>query len=268
MLPVLGDRSQVEQIIVNLAVNARDAMPTGGRLTIRTANVTLEPTQQMRGGPVEVGVMLEVVDTGIGMDPATQARIFEPFFTTKEHGRGTGLGLATVYGIVKQMGGAVTVISAPNQGTTFRLYFPETHVRPETALGAVPSDTPRGFETLLLVEDDESVRTYLARLLESQGYRVVAAQHQHDALSVVQGMTDPIHLVITDVLMPGGTGPELVRALDQIRPGIPALYISGYADDAALKAQGKFARASHFLQKPFTAADLMSRIRQILTRTS
>ena len=266
LLPVLGDRSQVEQIVVNLAVNARDAMPNGGRLTIRTANVSLDGTQVR--APAEAGVLLEVADTGIGMDPATQARIFEPFFTTKEHGRGTGLGLATVYGIVKQMGGAVNVTSAPNQGTTFKFYFPETHVRPETEIGPVSPDSPRGFETLLLVEDDAAVRTYLTRLLEGHGYCVMAAQHQTEALTVAGARTDPIHLVITDVLMPGGTGPELVRALDQIRPGIPTLYISGYADDSTFKQGGPYARDRHFLQKPFTAADLMSRIRQILIRTS
>jgi CheY-like chemotaxis protein len=268
LLPVLGDRSQVEQIVVNLAVNARDAMPSGGRLTVRTSNVRIDGGPHARGAPSDLGVMLEVVDTGIGMDPATQARIFEPFFTTKEHGRGTGLGLATVYGIVKQMGGAVNVTSAPNQGTTFRFYFPETQVRAETESGSLPTNAPRGCETLLLVEDDPSVRTYLTRLLESHGYHVLAAQHQAEALDTVRATTEPIHLVITDVLMPGGTGPELVRALDQIRPGIPTLYISGYADDVTLKGPGSFVRDSHFLQKPFTAADLMSRIRQILTRTT
>jgi two-component system, cell cycle sensor histidine kinase and response regulator CckA len=261
--PVLGDRSQIEQIVVNLAVNARDAMPGGGRLTIRTANIWLDALAPGAEAPAGAGVLLEVADTGIGMDAATQARIFEPFFTTKEQSRGTGLGLATVYGIVKQMRGTVQVISAPNQGTTFRLYFPETQLRPETELDPLRPDAARGCETLLLVEDDDSVRTYLTRLLESQGYCVIAAEHQADALNVVQATADPIHLVITDVLMPGGTGPELVRALDQIRPGVPALYISGYADDA-LASPGPF--DSHFLQKPFTAADLMSRIRQILTR--
>jgi len=263
--PVLGDRSQIEQIVVNLAVNARDAMPGGGRLTIRTANIWLDALAPGAEGPAGAGVLLEVADTGIGMDAATQARIFEAFFTTKEQSRGTGLGLATVYGIVKQMRGTVQVISAPNQGTTFRLYFPETQLRPETELGPLPPDAARGCETLLLVEDDDSVRTYLTRLLESQGYCVIAAEHQADALNVAQATADPIHLVITDVLMPGGTGPELVRALDQIRPGVPALYISGYADDA-LTSPGTFVQDSHFLQKPFTAADLMSRIRQILTR--
>jgi PAS domain S-box-containing protein len=266
--PVMGDRSQVEQIVVNLALNARDAMPSGGRLTIRTANVRLEPSARTRPSSTSNGVLLEVVDTGVGMDPATQARIFEPFFTTKEDGRGTGLGLATVYGIVRQMGGTVNVISAPGQGSTFRLCFPETQVRPTSEVGAWPEDTLRGCETLLLVEDDESVRTYLARLLESQGYCVLAAAHQAEALSIASAAAGPIHLVITDVLMPGGTGPDLVRAVDQIRPGIPALYTSGDADDGARTQQGPFAQDSHFLQKPFTAADLMSRIRQILIRTT
>jgi PAS domain S-box-containing protein len=266
--PVMGDRSQVEQIVVNLAVNARDAMPSGGRLTFRTANVRLEPSSRTRPASSGSGVLLEVADTGEGMDPAIQARIFEPFFTTKEQGRGTGLGLATVYGIVRQMGGTVNVVSAPNNGTTFRLYFPETQVRAETGLGALPADSPRGCETLMLVEDDDSVRTYLARLLEAQGYCVLAAGQQAEAVSIANATAGPIDLVITDVLMPGGTGPDLVRALDQIRPGIPALYISGYADDGALEHSEPFARDSHFLQKPFTAADLMSRIRQILVRTA
>ena len=267
LVPVLGDRSQVEQIVVNLAVNARDAMPSGGRLTMRTANVEMDKTP-LPQGPAQLAVLLEVTDTGIGMDAATQARIFEPFFTTKEHGRGTGLGLATVYGIVKQMGGAVSVTSAVNQGSMFRFYFPETHLPPDTEAGPLPPDASRGTETLLLVEDDEVVRTYVKRLLEAQGYRVMAAQHQSEALSLAADTSDQIHLVITDVLMPGGTGPEMVRALDQIRPGIPALYMSGYADDATFKQPGPYARDSHFLQKPFTAADLMSRIRQILIRTS
>jgi DNA-binding NtrC family response regulator len=161
----------------------------------------------------------------------------------------------------------VNVISAPNQGTTFRLYFPETQVRQETGVDALPADAPRGCETLMLVEDDDSVRRYLSHLLEAQGYCVLAAGEQAEALSIANATAGQIHLVITDVLMPGGTGPDLIRALDQIRPGIPALYISGYTDDGS-EPQEPFARDSHFLQKPFTAADLMSRIRQILIRTA
>jgi PAS domain S-box-containing protein len=263
---VMGDRSQLEQVVVNLAVNARDAMPTGGTLRIRTGRTWLDQGAvegDLLPGPY---ALLEVSDTGIGMDAATQAQIFEPFFTTKEFGSGTGLGLATVYGIVKQMGGAVRVRSVPGEGTTFTLHFPETRTRESAAF--VPSTTveaPRGTETVLLVEDEGAVRSFLTHVLERQGYRVLAAEHQTAALALVKAHRSPIDLVITDVVMPGGTGPELVRALTQLRPGVPALYISGYAD-AVLSAQGAFAKASHFLQKPFSAPELLTRIRQILSR--
>jgi CheY-like chemotaxis protein len=262
---VMGDRSQLEQVIVNLAVNARDAMPSGGTLTIRTTRAWLD--HATAGGDVLPGpyALLEVIDTGIGMDAATQARIFEPFFTTKEFGRGTGLGLATVYGIVKQMGGTVRVASAPQEGTTFRLYFPETRSRETAPPPASAPETPRGNETLLLVEDEATVRAFLSQVLERQGYRVLAAEHQAAALALSEAYIDPIHLVITDVVMPGGTGPELVRALSELRPGTPALYISGYAD-AVLATEGTFPKASHFLQKPFSAPELLTRIRQILSR--
>ena len=263
--PVLGDHSQLEQVIVNLAVNARDAMPNGGRLTIRTASVFLDRAAagaDLLPGPY---ALLEVADTGVGMDVETQARIFEPFFTTKAFGVGTGLGLSTVYGIVKQMGGAVRVISAPDQGTIFRLYFPETLVPEPTATSAPSLVFPRGDETVLLVEDESAVRTFMTQVLERQGYRVLTAEHQASALAVVRSHPDPIHLVITDVVMPGGSGPELMRALHAVRPDIPALYISGYAD-AVLAQQGTVPKASQFLQKPFSAGDLLARIRQILAR--
>jgi PAS domain S-box-containing protein len=262
---VMGDRSQLEQVVVNLAVNARDAMPRGGTLTIRTSRTWLD--QGAIEGDILPGqyAVLEVGDTGVGMDEATKARIFEPFFTTKEFGSGTGLGLATVYGIVKQMGGAVLVESGPGEGTTFRLFFPETRTR-ETAphVPAAALDSPRGTETLLLVEDDGAVRAFLTQVLERQGYRVLAAEHPTAALALAKAHRAQIDLVITDVVLPGGTGPELVRALGQFRPGIPALFISGYAE--ALTAQGALAKASHFLQKPFSATDLLTRIRQILSR--
>ena len=264
---MLGDRSQLEQVIVNLAVNARDAMPNGGTLTIRTASIWLD--QSSAGADLWPGAyaLLEVSDTGVGMDMTTQARIFEPFFTTKEFGRGTGLGLATVYGIVKQMGGTVRVVSAPDQGTTFRLYFPETHGREAVPAHAAAAETPRGTETLLLVEDEDAVRSFLTQVLERQGYRVIAAEHQAAALALAQAYIAPIDLIITDVVMPGGTGPELVKALAEGRPGLPALFISGYAD-AVLTRQGPgtFPKASHFLQKPFSAQELLVRIRQILSR--
>jgi PAS domain S-box-containing protein len=262
---VLGDRSQIEQIVVNLVVNARDAMPTGGQLTIRTATEWVDAS--VAGEVVVAGqhVVLEVSDTGIGMDTETQARIFEPFFTTKEFGRGTGLGLSTVYGIVKQMSGMLRVISQRGMGSTFRVFLPVARVREAASTSAVPAKPPRGSETVLVVEDEAAVRSFLVDALQQYGYRVLAAENKSSALAIVDAHTGSIDLVIADVVMPGGTGPELVRALAVIRPGIPALYISGYAD-AVLAQEGSFPKASHFLQKPFTAADLLTRIRQILVR--
>ncbi len=266
---ILGDRGQIEQIVLNLAVNARDAMTKGGRLSIRTAMVWLGAKEVSPDGAAGQFVLLEVSDSGVGMDEATKARIFEPFFTTKEVGRGTGLGLATVYGIVKQMDGIVTVASEPGQGATFRLYFPEARMRAEAIAGKRPgaSDLPRGKETLLLVEDDEAVRVFLAQVLERHGYRVIAAEHQTAALARAREHNEPIHLVITDVVMPGGTGPELARAFEMVCPGVPVLYISGYAD-GVLAQHGTLPKAGHFLQKPFSADDLLTRIAQILMPTT
>jgi PAS domain S-box-containing protein len=264
--PVLGDRSQLEQVIVNLAVNARDAMPNGGQLRISTSTAWLDDAAA--GGEVPSGAyaLLEVADTGIGMDAATRERIFEPFFTTKSFGYGTGLGLATVYGIVKQMGGMIRVTSEPGEGATFRVYLPETRQRAEPDAVPAPSAPPRGDETLLLVEDDGAVRTFLVRALERHGYRVLAADHPSAALGLVQSFAEPIDLLITDVVLPGQVGPEFVRALAELRadrPPLPVLYISGYADGSPVW-QGDVPKASHFLQKPFTAAELLTRIRQIL----
>jgi CheY-like chemotaxis protein len=265
--PVLGDRSQIEQIVINLAVNARDAMPTGGRLAIRTATEWVDAGVPVAGEVVVPGqhVLLEVSDTGVGMDAETQARIFEPFFTTKEFGRGTGLGLSTVYGIVKQMNGLVRVASQPGQGSTFRVYLPAARVRETAAAAAVPVKPARGSETVLVVEDEGAVRSFLVEALQQHGYRVIAAENQASALALAQAHSGSIDLIIADVVMPGGTGPELVRALAVARPGVPALYISGYAD-AVLAQEGSVPKASHFLQKPFTASELLNRIRQILVR--
>jgi len=262
--PIVGDRTQVEQILLNLAVNARDAMPGGGQLTIRTSRIWMDAALaagQALPGPF---VLLEVSDTGVGMDRATQARIFEPFFTTKAVGAGTGLGLATVFGIVQRMAGLVRVVSEPGSGSTFRLYFPEVLGHEVSAPPASPADAPRGTETVLLVEDDQPVRAYLTEVLEKQGYRVLAAADQTAALAQVQAHVDPIHLVVTDVVMPGGTGPELVRALAQVRSPLSVLYISGYAD-AALSRESSPLQAGYFLQKPFSATTLLGKIRQILS---
>jgi PAS domain S-box-containing protein len=265
--PVLGDRGQLEQVVVNLAVNARDAMPEGGRLTVRTSAERLD--EASAGGEVPAGAyaLLEVTDTGTGMDAATRERIFEPFFTTKGFGYGTGLGLATVYGIVKQMGGLIRVTSDEGRGTRFQIYLPETHQRPVFPAPTAPSTPPRGDETLLLVEDDDAVRTFLVRTLERNGYRVLSAEHPAAALDIVQAHTDPIHLVVTDVVLPGLVGPEFVRALADLRgdkPSLPVLYISGYADGSPVW-RGQVPKGSHFLQKPFSAGDLLNRIRQILS---
>jgi len=260
--PILGDRSQVEQIILNLAVNARDAMPSGGRLTI-AARAERRDDIRLDGVPPGSYVALEVTDTGTGMDAETQRRAFEPFFTTKGVGRGTGLGLSTVYGIVQQMSGSITLESTVGRGTTFRLYFPETSavVVPATALA--PVETMRGYETVLLVEDDVAVRNYLGQVLEAHGYRVLAAEHAESARAVAATFSDRIHLVITDVVMPGSTGPELVNVLHRGRPGIAALYISGYADHVL--GQEAPLRPGQLLMKPFSSTDLLTRIRQILT---
>ncbi len=259
---VMGDHSQVEQIILNLAVNARDAMPGGGRLTIRTALAPVDA--RIAAGDLTPGphVLLEVSDTGIGMDAPTMVRIFEPFFTTKELS-GTGLGLATVYGIVKQMQGAIRVESAPARGAVFRLYFPATHER-AAGTGEPPvAEIAGGHEAILIVEDDDVVRTFLERTLDRHGYRVSVAARPQAALTMVERGNERFDLVITDIVLPGMTGLEFVRQLDRIQPNLPALYISGYAE-AVLAREGTRPKAGHFLQKPFSAADLLNRIRQIL----
>ncbi len=259
---VLGDRTQLEQVVLNLAVNARDAMPGGGRLVIRTAAVLVDAA--FASGELAAGrhVVLDVRDNGTGMDQATLSHIFEPFFTTKEFG-GTGLGLATVYGIVKQMAGAIRVESEVGQGTTFRLFFPETLER-EAAKPEVPAAEPReGHETILLVEDDDVVLTFLRRALERHGYRVLVAGHPEAALALARTCPERIHLVITDVVLPGMSGLEFMRELASIQSAVPALYMSGYAD-AVLAREGTRPKASHFLQKPFSAADLLKRVRHVL----
>jgi two-component system cell cycle sensor histidine kinase/response regulator CckA len=211
-----------------------------------------------------------VSDNGIGMDDATRQRIFEPFFTTKGFGYGTGLGLATVYGNVKQMGGMIRVESQPGAGSTFRIYLPETQQRAVPASTAPALPLPRGHESILLVEDDTPVRAFLVRTLERHGYRVLSAEHPTTALKMVEAHEadqGAIDLVITDVVLPGLVGPEFVRALTELRggkPPLPVLYISGYADGSPVW-RGEVPKASYFLQKPFSAGDLLIRIRQILT---
>jgi two-component system cell cycle sensor histidine kinase/response regulator CckA len=261
-----ADASQLEQVLLNLAVNARDAMPNGGKLTIETQNVELDQ-EYVRGhlsaqpGPY---VMVAVSDTGVGMDAATQARIFEPFFTTKEKGKGTGLGLATVYGIVKQSGGWIWVYSEPGHGTTFKVYLPRVV---EVAAPAAPSPAPpvsvRGSETVLVVEDDEMIRKLVQKVLKANGYTVLVAASGGDAERVAGQHDGPIHLLMTDVVMPGLNGREVARRLAATRAGIRVLYLSGYTDDAIVH-HGVLEPGVAFLQKPFTPAVLGRKVREVL----
>ena len=269
MMPaIMGDRVQIERVLVNLVVNARDAMPNGGFLTIRTSDAWMDEGWSTVGsfelvpGP---HVVLEVADTGIGMDADTRRRVFEPFFTTKDVGSGTGLGLSTAYGIVQQMGGAIEVESEPNRGARFRLYFPQASEPARAAARRVPSVDPgRGNETVLLVENEDSVRRYLTHLLESHGYQVLAAERATDALALTEDFGGRIDLVISDMVIPGSTGPELLRLLGRSRPGLPALFMSGYADAAAAR-HAQTVTADRVLFKPFSSTELLTKIRRILT---
>jgi signal transduction histidine kinase len=264
---VRADPGQLEQVLVNLAVNARDAMPAGGRLTLTTANADVEPPPPGAGagGPVPPGryVVLQVTDTGSGMDAMTQARIFEPFFTTKPRGRGTGLGLATVYGIVRQSDGHVAVASAPGAGTTFRIYLP----RVEAPLAvATPPQAPAataGSGTILLAEDERLVRVLARKVLEQAGYSVLVAEGGAQALELARGHNGVIDLLVTDVVMPEMSGRELVRRLLQERPAIRVLYMSGYSDEAVAQ-HGVLDVGTSFIAKPFTPTTLAAKVREVL----
>ncbi len=262
---VMADRGQIEQVVMNLAINARDAMPTGGSLTIETKSVELDETFAATHPSVQPGphVMLAVSDTGAGMDEATQARIFEPFFTTKELGKGTGLGLATVYGIVKQSGGSIWVHSEPGKGTTFTIYLPRIDgVRPRAQ--ARPTLTAmRGTETILLVEDEEMLRTLAKRLLELAGYTVLTAGSGEEALQLLERHPGPVHLVLTDVVMPGISGLELAARLATSHARLKVLYTSGYTDDVILR-HGLLDRTAHFISKPYGMKDLTRKVREVL----
>jgi signal transduction histidine kinase len=258
------DPHQLEQVILNLAVNARDAMPDGGKLTVHTANVALDNAYPGRhiGTPVGEYVMLAIGDSGVGMDDETRARLFEPFFTTKQGG--TGLGLAIVYGIVKQNGGDILVYSEIGQGTTFRLYFPVAAAEEEPRVGAVAPEPLRagGSETILLVEDDEAVRRLVIQSLESLGYRVLDAVAE-EAMRAAGEHDGPIDLLLTDVIMPHMSGPELAAKLAAVRPSMRVLFMSGYAG-GSVGDKGILAPDISFLQKPFTRDALAEKIRQVL----
>ncbi len=263
---VRADPNQIEQVILNLAINARDAMPKGGKLTIETANVDLDEHYAARHATVVPGphVMLAVSDTGTGMDAATQTRIFEPFFTTKEAGRGTGLGLATVYGIVKQSGGSIWVYSEPGQGTTFKIYFPALDAPAErVARPTAPVLGLVGTETVLLVEDDEQLLHVAHRALEARGYTVLAAGRGDAALDTARRHQGPIHLLLSDVTIPDMDGRALAAALRKERNDLRVLYMSGYADQAIVH-HGVLDPAVAYLPKPFTTEAIARRVREVL----
>ncbi len=265
--PVKIDPTQIEQVVINLAVNARDAMPTGGKLTIETANVVLDEAYAAHQLEVEPGeyAMLAVSDNGVGMSHEVRARIFEPFFTTKEKGKGTGLGLATVFGIIKQNRGHIQVYSELGLGTTFRIYLPRVS---QGALTPSPPPTgeaelPRGSETLLLVEDEISVREFTRDILVAQGYQVLSAVDGEEALQVAKTHDGPIHLLVTDVVMPRMSGRELADLLEPSRPEMRVLYVSGYTDDAIVR-HGVLAEGIQFLSKPFGMDALAHKVRAVL----
>jgi len=263
---VKADPTQIEQVVLNLVINARDAMPDGGTLTIETANAGLDENYARSHAEVEPGryVMLAISDTGTGMDAETQEHLFEPFFTTKKRGEGTGLGLSTVYGIVKQSGGHVWVYSEVGKGTTFKIYLPRVEGVDEYAIaGPASAQTIGGSETVLLVEDEEIVRNLAALELEDQGYRVLRACSGEDATDVARKFDGPIELIITDVVMPGMGGKALYEKLKQSRPELKVLYMSGYTEDA-IAHHGVLDPGVAFLEKPFTPESLGRKIRQVL----
>jgi two-component system cell cycle sensor histidine kinase/response regulator CckA len=263
---VRADPGQMEQVLMNLVVNARDAMPEGGRLTIETSNVELDESYARQRPDMAPGryVMLSVSDTGQGMTPEVRARIFEPFFTTKEPGKGTGLGLATVHGIVKQSGGDIWVYSEPGKGTVFKVYLPRSDEGAEVeAAEPDAADVPRGWETVLLVEDEGALRELIGECLEAWGYTVIDAHDGEQALEVCRSHPEPIQLLITDVVMPRLSGRELADRLRLHQPDLQVLYMSGYTDDAVVR-HGLLEGEMAFLQKPFTAVSLARKVRAVL----
>jgi len=261
-----ADPNQIEQVIMNLAINARDAMPDGGTVTIETGNVTLDDAYAAQHVSVIPGeyVMLAVSDTGCGMDAKTQSRIFEPFFTTKPAGRGTGLGLSTVYGIVKQTGGNIWLYSEPGKGTTFKIYLPAIAALPEDIGKVAPAEAPRrGAGTVLVVEDDEQLRRLTHRALDAQGYTVLVADRGATALDIARRHKGEIDLLLTDVIMPDTNGRKLAETIQAARPGMRVLYMSGYPD-GAIASHGMLEPGVAYLAKPFTTEAITRRVREVL----
>ncbi|MBI3098597.1 MAG: PAS domain S-box protein [Planctomycetes bacterium] len=266
---VKADSGQIEQVVMNLAVNARDAMPRGGRITIETANVSLDAAYALRRVVVKPGpyVMAAVTDTGTGMDAETQSHLFEPFFTTKPQGRGTGLGLSTVYGIVKQSGGYIWAYSEPGKGSTFKVYLPRVNEEVQTDALPPPAAVPSsGSETVLLAEDEPGVRGLVVEILRSQGYSVIAAPDGAEALALLRTHAGRIDLLLTDTVMPVMGGIELAARALREKPGLRVLYMSGYTDNEVFRS-GIFPHGSAFLQKPFTPEGLLKKVREVVEQT-
>jgi PAS domain S-box-containing protein len=266
-LPVLADPGQLEQVLLNLAVNARDAMPRGGTLTISTAEVDLQAAPVRSGPPGGAGAWVELVvrATGEGLTQEVQSHLFEPFFTTKEQGKGTGLGLATVHGIVAQAGGHLHVESEVGRGSAFHVWLPRTEAPPQSPEASGHRAPARGTETVLVVEDDAQVRAVTVRALRGAGYQVLTAGRGDEALELMRRHQGQVDLVVSDVVMPGLSGREVADALRHLRPGLPVLFVSGYTQDAIVD-HGVLASGFELLEKPFTPASLVARVRALLDR--
>jgi signal transduction histidine kinase/DNA-binding response OmpR family regulator len=266
---VKADPCQIEQIIMNLAINSRDAMPEGGKLTLETSNLEIAGTYIRERATVNAGryVVLAVSDTGCGMDDATKSRLFEPFFTTKEIGKGTGLGLATVYGIVKQSGGYIWCYSEVRRGTCFKIYLPRVDEKAEAIKQEyiLPDGPLRGTETVLVVEDEEAVCQLVTECLKMRGYNVLSASDGAKALMVSEYHKGPIHLVVSDVVMPGMKGPEVAKKISETRPDVKVLFMSGYSD-AAVVHHGILGADNSFIEKPFGLENMAKKVREILDR--
>ena len=264
---VKADPGQVEQVIMNLAVNARDAMPKGGKLTLSTRNVVLDESHARENPGTQAGphVLLSVIDTGMGMNRETLSHLFEPFFTTKEQGKGTGLGLSTVYGIVKQSGGSIQVQSEPGRGTTFEVYLPrlDQPVEPARKSGIAPAEAPQGSETVLLVEDEEAVRRLTQAVLSRNGYNVLLAKDGEEALQAIHQHDGRIQLLLTDVVLPRTGGREIARQVSRLLPEIKVLFTSGYSDRAFVE-NGMLESGMAFMAKPFTPEELLRKVREVL----
>jgi CheY-like chemotaxis protein len=267
--PSLGrtkaDPGQLEQVLLNLAINSRDAMAQGGTITIETSNVDAEWIAREERIPLDPGrwVMLSFGDTGAGMDAATQARVFEPFFTTKEPGKGTGLGLSTVYGIIRQSGGHVFIQSRPGLGTIFRVYLPRVEDKPQVSVPDTREMMARSHERVLLVEDEEGVRSLMAKSLRAKGYRVLEAGDGLEALRAATDMKDSVDILITDVILPNMGGVDLAQSLRGGKKDLPVIYLSGYAEQAVLR-DAHLGPLTRFIQKPLTPDELARTVRELL----